>query len=104
MRGSVVLCTANMIGGTVIETIILPRKVWINCREPESNCECAIYVRLNEDSRKVRPGDTVWWQGAYAMWTSHRSLGGLMQDEHSRVGVDRCFMRLGCSGVPRPQR
>lgn len=28
-----------------------------------------VQVALDDDSRAVRPGDTVWWQGSHAYWT-----------------------------------
>lgn len=37
-----------MIGGTVIETIILDDRVWINCEERQSTTTCAIYVKRSE--------------------------------------------------------
>jgi hypothetical protein len=78
-----------MVGGKVIETIVLRDRVWINCRERKK--ELAIYVRRDAVSRSVSPGDTVWWQGRMAMWTPK-----------GKPFADKRMERIGFSGVPRP--
>jgi hypothetical protein len=84
-----------MVGGKVIETILLPDKIWINARDnyprrrPD---ECAIYVERNADSEAIRVGDSIWWQGGYAMWTPA-----------SREFADHKIPRVGYSGVNRPE-
>ena len=85
-------------GGTVIETIILPDKVWINTKEkPEYRSDCAIYVENTPEARCVSEGDSVWWQGAFAYWTAKNQQG-------HRVGsVEVKLKRRGFSGVSRPQ-
>lgn len=80
-----------MVGGTVIETIILEDKVWVNCKDKTYKDTCAIYVERNKDSEAIRVGDSIWWQGGYAMWTPQ-----------SREFADRKIERRGYSGVRRP--
>lgn len=84
-----------MIGGNVIETIVLPDRVWVNCKERNSTSECAIYVENTPKSRSISEGDIVWWQGGYAMWTP-KSNGGAYAKSDIRLN------RIGCSGVSRP--
>lgn len=91
-----------MVGGTVIETIVLPEKVWVNCDEARSyeaeggwvtipSRECAIYVERTPESRSISEGDSLWWQGGWAMWTPR-----------NRAFEDRKLKRIGYSGVSRP--
>ncbi len=88
-----------MIGGTVIETVITPKKVWINCREKESTSECAIYVENNAKARTVAEGDSVWWQQDQAMWTPK----GFRPNGRSGIDFDIRLRKLGFSGQhPRP--
>lgn len=83
-----------MVGGEVIEVILLPDKAWVNTRErvarrrPE---ECAIYVERNRDAEAIRAGDSLWWQGGDAYWTPA-----------TREFADRPIPRRGYSGVRRP--
>lgn len=84
-----------MVGGTVIETIILADKVWINARDnypPKHPDECAIYVERNSDSEQVAVGDSIWWQNVLAYWTPA-----------SREFTERPIPRVGYSGVNRPE-
>ena len=80
-----------MVGGTVIETIDTGDRVWVNCKDREHGDECAIYVERTVESRSISVGDHVWWQGRHAMWTPKRRPFG-----------DRRLVRIGCSGVNRP--
>jgi hypothetical protein len=87
-----------MIGGVVIETIALPDRIWINCEEEISNSRCAIYVKRTTKSEQVTSADSIWWQGAWAMWTPFAS-------PRTKCGSD-CDIkleRLGFSGVTRPE-
>lgn len=91
-----------MVGGTVIEIIVLEDKVWLNCQEDGKpylwNYQCAIYVERNEDSEEIRTGDKIWWQGEVALWTTkNRTVPG------EKVAVDLHIPRCGFSGVPRPR-
>lgn len=83
-----------MVGGIVIETIVLDKKVWINCRGTgiEEDETCAIYVEKDKHSVLVEPGDKIWWQD-YAYWSSP-SLGN----------SDTKLKRVGFSGVRRPEK
>lgn len=88
-----------MVGGTVIETIELEDRVWINTKDHGDTC--AIYVKACAKARSVAEGDTVWWQGNMAMWTPVclKYLGD------ARVGgkhYDIQLRRIGYSGVKRP--
>lgn len=87
-----------MIGGTVIETVETPDKIWINCREERSGDECAIYVEKDARARTVAEGDSVWWQGRQAMWTPK----GFHPNGKSGIDYDIRLKRIGFSGARRP--
>jgi len=97
-----------MIGGTVIETIKLPDRIWINCVEDNSESKCAIYVERNEKSETIKPSDCLWWQGANAMWTPYEKRGNSPSKPNFIKGricgkdYDIKIPRIGCSGVSRP--
>lgn len=91
-----------MIGGTVLEIIVLPDRVWINCVEDNSESKCAIYVESNEKSKAITPGDGVWWQGGWAMWTPYKIRGSKDPKFKSGKDFDIKMPRIGCSGVSRP--
>lgn len=80
-----------MIGGLVIETVILPDKVWVNTAERQSTSKCAIYVERSVFAEQIRIGDIIWWQGGFAMWTPV-----------SKKFVEKKLKRIGFSGVNRP--
>jgi len=88
-----------MIGGIVTQVIVLPDRVWINCVEEQSTSKCAIYVERDERSEKVKPADTVWWQGGFAMWTPYEYKQG-----SGKFGIDYEIKlnRIGFSGVAKP--
>lgn len=83
-----------MVGGMVITTIGDGDRVYVNCKEiikrgrPQT---CAIYVERNADSEQIRPGDNIWWQGKWAMWTPA-----------DRRFTDRQIPRRSYSGVRPP--
>lgn len=83
-------------GGTVIETIIIGERVWINTREkPTYRDTTAIYVENTREARAVMIGDLLWWQGGVAYWTP--------KDGERHVGpIEVKLKRRGCSGVSRP--
>lgn len=81
-----------MVGGVVIETIVLPDRIWINCRDKRDTC--AIYVERNAKSEAIRVGDKLWWQGREAMWTPASGV--------SAGWYDLRIPRIGYSGLPRP--
>lgn len=80
-----------MVGGTVIETIDMGNRVWINCKE--RNDVCAINVVRNVDALIVCPGDQIWWQGRNAFWTPQNAAKGIF---------DITIPRIGYSGAVRP--
>lgn len=90
-----------MVGGKVIEVIARPDKeiIWVNCQDNRD--ECAIYVVMNEMSRKIKPGDSLWWQSDSAMWTPAENR---WKNPEGKCGVDFDIRlpRVGFSGVPRP--
>ena len=86
------------IGGKVVETIVLPEKVWVNTRDTDYGPRertVAIYVERTPESRSISVGDIIWWQGDTAFWTP-RSLG------NNPPFVEKKLKRVGFSGVPRP--
>lgn len=92
-----------MVGGKVIETLVVRDRVWINCQEYLQTEDrllrgtCAIYVENTPQARSVSDGDIVWWQGNRAMWTAKDKAG-------KTVGKpDTVLMRIGFSGVSRPE-
>lgn len=97
-----------MVGGTVVETIELPDRIWVNCEEDNSTSQCAIYVEKNAKSRCIAPGDSVWWQGEDAMWTPYCNRGPACNHKHhyscKRAGKDYDIRikRIGFSGVKKP--
>jgi hypothetical protein len=93
-----------MVGGEVIEVVILPDRVFIDCRDTTYRSRtCAIYVERTDKSVQVRPMDIVWWQGSRAFWTPNANR--LSDDERKKrghkAGVDYEIElpRIGYSGV-----
>lgn len=91
-----------MVGGKVIETIVLDDRVWVNCQEYLKTQDrllrdtCAIYVEKTDKSRSISEGDIVWWQGDSAMWTPKNSSG----ETYGKTDIR--LKRIGFSGVNRP--
>jgi len=79
------------VGGKVIEVVKAQNKIWINTLDHKD--ECAIYVEIGNDSKKVIPGDIVWWQGNNAFWTT----------KDRKTEIETKLKRIGCSGVSRPE-
>lgn len=97
-----------MVGGTVIETLVVPATiendpesanfgrerpacVWIDVQDDRGRETCAIYVECTNESRSVSVGDVIWWQGRTAYWTPK-----------SGAFKERELRRRGFSGVGRP--
>jgi hypothetical protein len=83
-----------MVGGVVIEVITLPDRLWINTMNRKRlDDRCAIYVERNETSERIKPNDSLWWQGDHAFWTPH----------NRRVDspFDIMIRRIGFSGISR---
>ena len=77
------------VGGKVKDVLIHENRVFINTID--DGYECAIYVERDRNSERVSSGDTVWWQGERAYWTT--------EDEE----IEECTLkRRGFSGVPWP--
>lgn len=91
-----------MIGGKVLETLIVKDRVWINTGDFSSETgklreSCAIYVDDTPEARSISEGDIVWWQGRTAYWTAKNRHG-------QRIGkVETPLKRRGYSGVNKPQ-
>lgn len=104
-----------MVGGKVIEVAEVPGRpeiLFVDCadmprgrRKPDT---CAIYVERNKTSEQIQIGDSLWWQGPYAMWTPQRNR--MVETEAERRGLkcgvdyDIKIPRVGCSGVTHPAR
>jgi len=84
-----------MVGGTVGGIRVLEDRIWVNCWDkPYKHIEeCAIYVERNADSEQIKIGDSLWWQGRFALWTP--------RPEDGRHDVE--IPRIGYSGVPDPK-
>lgn len=84
-----------MVGGKVIETIVVGDRVWVNTQDKRDTC--AIYVENTAESRTISEGDSLWWHGGHAYWTAKNRHG-------KPVGkVDYKLKRRGYSGVKRPE-
>lgn len=83
-----------MIGGNIIEVIKLSDKIWINTIDWEQSQDerTAIYVKRNPVSERVKPNDSIWWQGKWAMWAPK-----------GKSAIDIKLQKIGNSGVPRPE-
>jgi hypothetical protein len=67
-----------MVGGKIIKVVQLPDSTWVNCEEhgyyyDKSGKRCASHydqcaIRI-ERNTEVKVGDSLWWQGPWAMWT-----------------------------------
>jgi hypothetical protein len=83
-----------MVGGVIVEAVRLPDgAIWVNCAEHPRRQECAII--LEPTNERIRCGDSLWWQGRYAMWTPKSDPLDSRSDVHLR--------RRGYSGVGRPE-
>lgn len=96
-----------MVGGIVIEVAEVrdrPDVLFVDCREtnPKYRDTCAIYVEKNETSMCIEPGDSLWWQGRWAMWTPQANR----RSEEGKCGRDYDIKipRVGYSGVQHPAR
>lgn len=86
-----------MVGGIVCETIILSNRVWVNCRDREYECECAIYVPRSNESLTISEGDRFWWQGGCAYWTPYNCNDKAIGPE------DIELKKISGSGVDKPR-
>jgi hypothetical protein len=91
-----------VVGGAVIEVIKLSDRIWVNVVDRQRlDDRCAVYVKRNEVSERIRPNDSLWWQGYMAMWTPRENYG--KHGGRSGVDYDIKILRIGCSGVSRPK-
>lgn len=95
-----------MVGGTVIEVVDLATKVYVNCadkpRGRKKADECAIYVKRTPESEKIEIGDSIWWQGRVAYWTTCANRNGHNRGLECGVDYDIPIPRIGYSGVSHP--
>lgn len=81
-----------MIGGKIIETKLTSDRVWLDVQDTTYPKDiCALYVVRNQDSERIRVGDSVWWQGKNLFWTrADKSI------------VEKAIPRASYSGVGVP--
>ncbi len=86
------------VGGTVVDTVTVGDRVWIDTKEKLTyQSSCAIYVENTPAARAVSAGDIVWWQGSIAYWTPKDRRG-------KTIGpVEVKLKRRGYSGASRPE-
>lgn len=82
------------VGGVVTEIVPDGSRYWINTNDHGD--ECAIFVEKNVNSDKIKIGDSVWWQGRDAMWTTKEVREGAKGESDIKIP------RIGYSGVSRP--
>ena len=76
-----------MTGGTVVET--KGNDGYIEIEVEDAGQKLTIRLETNEDSKSIRKGDAIWWQGRKAYWTP-TSLQGYRDDiEIPRIGYSR---------------
>lgn len=104
-----------MVGGTVIEVADQPGRpdvLFVDCADKPRGRRvadtCAINVERNANSERIEIGDSVWWQGGWAMWTPKDNRCAM--DEAERRGLkcgvdfDIKIPRVGYSGAGHPSR
>jgi hypothetical protein len=75
------------VGGTVINVYDEESRRRITVRdEPPYSDVTSIYVRLTKDV--IKPGDIVWWQGEWALWTP--KTGEFEDRKIQRIGYSFC--------------
>lgn len=105
-----------MIGGVVVDTLVLEDKAWINRQEryfynlgkkPNEYNTCGVYVEKTDKARCVSEKDIVWWQGDYAYWTPRQNR---INEEESKklehkagIHYEIKLKRIGFSGVKKPK-
>jgi hypothetical protein len=85
----------KMVGGTVTDVKVLQDTVWIECVDRKDLCN--IRLENNRESKKIKPGDNIWWQGRSAFWTPKDNAVTF----HGR-NFDIAIPRIGYSGVFGP--
>lgn len=100
-----------MIGGKIVEIIMEAERVFVNVADTTyPKDRAAIYVERNANSEAMSTGDSLWWQGRYAMWTPQSYQGRSCEHrEHitcqGSAGVDYDIQipRLSYSGIDHPE-
>lgn len=98
-----------MVGGTVVKVIKLSGKLWIKCEEDNTTSQCALYIERDSNAEKIAPGDSLWWQGGWAMWTpfskrfNDPDKPNYVKDRKAGVDYDIKIKRIGFSGVGEPK-
>jgi hypothetical protein len=105
---------SEMVGGIVIEVAEVKDQsdvLFIDCHDRHYCETCAIYVEKNETSLRIEPGDSIWWQGRYAMWTPKANADKPNCGHRHHVSCQRCGVdydiripRVGYSGAVHPAR
>lgn len=104
-----------MVGGIVIEVSEVkgePDILYVDCADRTTRRgkpdTCAICVQKNATSERIQIGDSLWWQGGWAMWTPKENR--LTEERSTRAGhkcgvdYDIRIPRVGYSGVRHPAR
>lgn len=87
-----------MIGGTVTDVKTTQETVWIECVDNTYKKDrCNIRVESTPESKKIKPGDNIWWQGRSAFWTPKDST-----ITFQGRNFDITIPRIGYSGVFGP--
>jgi len=88
-----------MVGGVVIEVIKLEDKIWVDTMDRKRlDDRCAIYVERTDLSERIKPNDSLWWQGSFAYWTPK-------ENRENNIGAsDIEIKRFGFSGVSKPAK
>ncbi len=87
-----------MVGGIVIEAAERDGRIYIDCRARAHRDTSAIWVEKNEQSLRIRMGDSIWWQGSWAMWTAE-VVDSTAPGMKSGVHFDIKIPRIGFSGA-----
>lgn len=88
-----------MIGGIVTDIVRLKDRFWVECVDANErrSDKCAIYVECNPNSEAIKRGDSIWWQGGYAMWTAKTPDGKVAGKPDVRIP------KIGFSGISKPK-
>ena len=95
-----------MVGGRVLEVCDDRQgRIYVNVgdRIYSRLQKCAIYVEKNANSDRIEIGDSLWWQGRYALWTPQDAR---RESDGGKCGIDYDIKipRIGYSGVSHPFR
>jgi 8-oxo-dGTP pyrophosphatase MutT (NUDIX family)/GNAT superfamily N-acetyltransferase/proteasome lid subunit RPN8/RPN11 len=99
-QGRLFKSLVKSVGGVVVELTVDPKndeKLWVNTSERGSKDTCAIYVENNSIAKQIKVGDSLWWQGQFAMWTPSEVR------ESDEGDSDIEIPRIGFSGVSKPK-